>query len=64
MTACRILHRALKNAGHRKRDKSNIIQDSYRQDCVKFKNFSRTSKRLSAVIKDGKLKKNADLQFN
>ena len=25
----------------------NLIQGSYRQDCVKFKDFSRTSKRLS-----------------
>ena len=36
-------------------------QGSYRQDCVKFKNFSRTSKRLSYCFQGLKLKKNTDL---
>ena len=38
-----------------------IIQGSYRQDCVKFKDFSRTSQRLSYCFQGLKLKKNTDL---
>ena len=34
-----------------------LIQGSYRQVCVKFKDFSRTSKRFSTVFKDLKLMK-------
>ena len=36
-------------------------QGSYRQDCVKLKDFSRTSKRLSYCFQGLKLKKNTDL---
>ena len=39
----------------------DLEQGSYRQDCVKIKDFSRTSKRLSYCFNDWKLKKNTDL---
>ena len=38
-----------------------IFQGSYRQVCVKFKIFSRTSKDYPTVFKDYKCRKNPDL---
>ena len=38
-----------------------MLQGSYRQDCEKFKAFSRTIKDFPTVFKDCKLKKNTDL---
>ena len=42
---------------------SIVAHGSYTQDCVKFKDFLGTSKRLSSVLKDWKLKKNTDLHI-
>ena len=41
----------------------NERQGSYRQDCVKFKDFSRTSKRLSYCFQGMKLRRNTDLHL-
>ena len=39
---------------------SMVAHGSYTQDRVKFKDFLRTSKRLSTVFKDYKLEQNTD----
>ena len=45
----------------RAKTKYSYIQGSCRQVCVKFKDFSRTSKRFSSVFKDNKFMKKTDL---